>query len=76
MWTLNLSPPINTTRLQLFLGKVPQIETWKLDKKNPRNKGQSWQEQKEAEIPSGENKKPASGAAEFLSWPGGSHPKV
>ena len=44
--TLNSSPPMNTTRLQLFLEKLPWIENWKLGKKKPHNKGQSWLRQK------------------------------
>ena len=44
--TLNSSPPTNTNMLKLFLGKLPWIENWKLDKKNPHNKGQSWLRQK------------------------------
>ena len=40
--TLKSSPRMNTTMLQLFLEELLWIESWKLDKKNPHDKGQSW----------------------------------
>ena len=39
---LNSPSPTNTTRLQLFLEKLPWREKWKLNKNNPHNKEQSW----------------------------------
>ena len=44
--TLNLPPPTNTSRLQLFLEMLPQRQKWKLDKTNPHHKEQSWLRQK------------------------------
>ena len=40
--TLNSPPLMSTTRLQLFLEKLPWRENWKPNKKNPHNKGQPW----------------------------------
>ena len=73
--TLNSSSPTNTIRLQLFLDKLPWRENGKLDKKKLHNKGQSWLRQKRQKFLL-EKKKPPLGAAELLSWPGRSHPKV
>ena len=40
--TLNSPPPVDTTNLQLLLEQLPLRENWKLDQKNPHNKGQCW----------------------------------
>ena len=58
---------LGTTRK---LDKKREREHWKLDKKNPHNKGQCWLRWKRQKFHSGEKKNPLWWAMTIHNWPG------